>query len=416
MTAKLNRLTKAQIDNAKPSDKPRKLYDGGGLSLLIKPTGAKGWRFKYRYAGKHKEISFGPFPAVTLAAARVKRQEAATQLASDLNPSTVRQDEKAAQKAAEVNSFKLYAREWFDKTHASKSLATKTRNERLLKYLLADLGNKSISKITRPQVKDCILRIEQENGRESAHRALNLAERIFESAATDDLDIKDPCYGVRGKLGEVVVRSRSALTDPEDVAKLLQAIWGYHGMPQSVAALKLLAMCFLRPGELRKLEWSEVDFKNHRIVIPRERRKKKRGKIPKTDFLVPLSTQAIKVLKELRKLELDNKWVFPTARPDRPLSENAFSIALKTMGYSGNVHQPHGFRSTASTLLHELGFNSETIETQLDHGRPGVHGTYDRSHLLAQRTQLMQAWSDHLDTLRTGQSSKVIPIGHKGVA
>ena len=406
MSAKIDRLTATEVKTAKPTDKPRKLYDGGGLSLLIKPTGAKGWRFKYRYGGKHKEISFGPYPTVTLKAARDKRREAQAQLAKKLNPSTVRKDEKAKQMAAETNSFKLYARGWFDHVHANKSEATKVRDERLLKYLNSDLGGKSVSKITGPQVKDCVLRIEANSGRETAHRALNMAQRIFESAATDDLVSQDPCYGVSGKLGEVVVRSRVALTKPAEVGALLLAIWNYHGSPQSVAALKLLAMVFLRPGELRKLEWSEVDFKKRLIVLPIQRTKKKRH-----EHLVPLSTQAVEVLKDLKNLKLHEHLVFPTSRPDRPLSENAFSVALKTMGYGGDKHMPHGFRSTASTLLHEMSFDHDVIETQLDHTRPGVHGVYNRAHLLAQRTQLMQAWSDHLDQLRTG--GNVVTIGRK---
>lgn len=201
-----DRLTDPEVRNAEPADKPRKLYDGGGLSLLIKPTGAKGWRFKYRYGGKHKEISFGPYPTVTLAKAREKRRE----------------------------------------------------------------------------------------------------------------------------------------------------------------------------------------------------------------FLVPLADQAVEVLKELRKLKLNDRFVFPSFLPDRPLSENAFSVALKTMGYPGDVHQPHGFRSTASTLLHEMNFDYDAIETQLDHSRPGVHGIYNRAHLLPQRTQMMQAWSDHLDSLRTG--GNVVAIKAKEIA
>jgi integrase len=401
-----NLLTVKQVEAAKPADKVVRLFDGGGLILEIRPSGQRAWHYKFKFDGRDRRMSLGPASTLSLAQARDLRDKAERQILKGENPikaRRVRREVAKARQQADANTFEAYARDWFDKVHAHKSESTTVRNERLLKYLNDDLGGKSISKITRPHVKECVLGIESTSGRETAHRALNLAQRIFESAATDDLIEHDPCYGVRGKLGEVTVRRRVALTKPAEVGKLLQAIWSYDGWPQTVAALKLLAMTFLRPGELRKLEWSEVDFGKRLIVLPVERTKKKRH-----EHLVPLADQAVAVLKELKKLRLNERYVFPTSRPDRPLSENAFSVALKTMGYGGDKHMPHGFRSTASTLLHEMNFDHDVIETQLDHSRPGVNGIYNRANHLRRRTQMMQAWANYLDRLRT--DGKVMPI------
>lgn len=407
-------LTDTKVKNSKPKSKPYKLYDSEGLYLVVRPTGTKSWYFRYKFGGKESQIHLGNYPAVSLAAARDKRLENQTHLADLVDPADVRDEKLTKLKQASENSFMVFGQGWFDRTHKAVSESTRVRNQRILDYLIAELGKAEIPKIKRKAVKDAVLRIQKERGVETAHRALRLAARIFEDAATDDLIDNDPCYGVKGKLGEIVENRRVALTKPKQVGKLLRAIWAYHGWPQTTAALKLLAMTMLRPGELRQLRWEEVDFKKKLLVIPPERMKMRKQN--PHEFLVPLSTQAIQVLKGLKELELHADLVFPTNRPNRPLSENAFAVALQTMGYSGDKHQPHGFRSTASTMLHELNWNHEVIETALAHARPGVSGIYNRSHLLPQRREMLQAWSDHLDQLRTGDDGKVVPIkGKAGV-
>ena len=401
------KLTDTEIKNAKPQKSQFRLFDGEGLHLLVSATGHRSWRFKYRFGTKQKEVVLGQYPLTSLSQARTKRFEAQQQLEAGDDPAKLKQDEKAAVKAAATgaNQFKVYALNWFDKAHKVKSKSTRVRNQRILNYLIAKLGKAEVSAINRKAVKATVSNIEKEHGGETAHRALRLAANIFEDAATDDLITIDPCYGIKATLSPVVPRHRSALTKPVEVGQLLRDIWGYHGKPSTVAALKLLALTFTRPGELRQAHWSEFDFSKKLWVLPVERTKKK-----KQEHLIPLSKQAVKILKDHKSLGLSDDLVFPTARPGRPLSENGFSVALQTMGYSGDKHQPHGFRSTASTLLHEMSFPVEVIETQLDHSRPGVHGIYNRSHLLPQRKEMMQAWANYLDSLREDDGNKVVPI------
>jgi integrase len=407
-------LTDTKVKNSKPKSKPFKLYDSEGLYLMVQPTGTKSWYFRYKFGDKLNQIHLGKYPAVSLAAARDKRLENQTHLSNLVDPAEVRDEKLTKLKQASEHSFKVFGQSWFDRVHKSVADSTRVRNQRILDYLIAELGKLEIPKIKRKAIKDACLRIQKERGVETAHRALALCVRIFADAATDDLIEIDPTFGVKGKLGEIVERRRVALTKPKQVGKLLQAIWAYHGWPQTTAALKLLAMTMLRPGELRQLRWEEVDFKKKLLVIPPERMKMRRNN--PEEFLVPLSTQAIQVLKNLKKLELDADLVFPTNRPNRPLSENSFSVALQTMGYSGDKHQPHGFRSTASTMLHEMNFNHEVIETALAHSRPGISGIYNRSHLLPQRREMLQAWADHMDTLRAGKGGNVVPIKGKASA
>ena len=400
------KLTDTEIKNVKMRSTPFRLFDGEGLHLMVRPTGHKSWRFKYRIGTKQKEVVLGQYPMTSLSDARKKRFLAQQQLEAGDDPATLKQNAKLAQKiaASGANLFKVFAQNWFDKAHKTKSESTKVRNQRILKYLMAKLGNVELSKITRKAVKSAVSQIEKENGGETAHRALRIATNIFEDAATDDLIQIDPCYGIKATLAPVIPRHRSALTKPNEVGQMLRDIWGYHGNASTVAALKLLALTFTRPGELRQARWEEFDFEKKLWVLPVERTKKK-----KQEHLIPLSKQSVKILKDHQKLELSDELVFPTARPGRPLSENGFSVALQTMGYSGETHQPHGFRSTASTLLHEMNYPVELIETQLDHSRPGVHGIYNRSHLLPQRKEMMQTWADYLDSLRNGEY-KIVPI------
>lgn len=402
----MNKLTVKQIDHAKPHQSLYKLFDGGGLYLLVNTKGTQGWRYKYRFAGREKLISLGVYPTVPLADARDERDNARKQLAKGLDPSVVRQEKKAKEKAAKTNTFEAIAQTWSDEYHKDKSEATRARNLRILKYLNVDLGDKPINGIKGSAVKSALLAIKKKHGTETAHRGLWLARMIFEDAASDDLISIDPTFGLNKKLGEVIDKPRAALTKPAEVGKLLRAIWGYHGQPVTVAALKLLAHTFLRSGELRKAEWSEIDFENAEWIVPVERLKMRR-KNPEP-HLVPLSSQALEILQELYTLTGDGEFIFPINRPGRPLSENSFRVALQTMGYVGDLHTPHGFRKTASTILTSLNFDSRLIEKQLAHSVPGVQGIYNLYAFGPERKAMMQTWSDHLDSLRTGATVTAI--------
>lgn len=402
-------ITTTKIKALRPRQSAFKVFDSKGLFILVYPTGTLSFRFRYRFNDRERLLGLGTFPEVELAQARKARDAARKLLAQGIDPSEARKADKARDRSDAANSFAAYAEGWFTKYHGTKSEATTVRNRRLLKYLVKHLGTVTISKISRAQVAAAVQAIETASGAESAHRALNLAALIFASAAVDGLVSSDPVYGVRGKLGEVVARRRVAITKASEVGELMRAIYKYseRGLVTTVAALKLLALTFTRPGELRQAEWSEFDLDQALWTVPKSRMKSRRHK-NSSDHLVPLSTQAVDILRELHKQTGSGRFVFPTARPTRPLSENGFTQALQNMGYSGERHTAHGFRSTASTLLHEMNFDPQTIETQLAHARSGVSAVYNRSHLLPARKAMMQAWSDHLDALRTG--SNVIPI------
>ena len=393
-------LTNVKIINAKPRERGYKLADGNGLHLLVNPNGSKWWRFRYRYGGREKMLSMGTYPDTSLKIARNKVKKAREQLSQAIDPSVIRQ----AAKAAQADSFEVVSNEWFDLGKTKRAETTNVRDKRILKKLHVRLGKRPLSEITPPEMLSVLRSIEKQGTHETAHRALGLAGRIYGYALSTGKAMGDPTAGLRAALKPVVTRSRSAITDPKQVGQLMVDIDSYTGAPVTRLALKLLALTFTRPGELRKAQWCEIDLENSQWVIPATRMKMRR------EHVVPLSSQAVLILTELHRLTGQGDLVFPNSRRT-PLSENAFTYALKKLGYTGKVHHPHGFRSTASTLLHEHGFPAEVIETQLAHARKGVSGIYNRSHLLPKRRKLMQFWSDHLDSLAA--AAKVSAINSK---
>lgn len=383
-------LTNVKIINAKPRQQSYKLADGNGLHLHVNPNGRKWWRFRYRYSGREKMLSMGTYPDTSLKLARKKIKQAREQLSEGLDPSVIRQ----AAKAAQTNSFEAISNEWFDLGKAKRAETTNVRDQRILKKLQVKLGKRPLSDITAPEMLSALRSIEKDGAHETTHRALGLAGRIYGYALSTGKAMSNPTAGLQAALKPVVTRSRSAITDPKQVGKLMLDIDSYIGAPVTRMALQLLALTFTRPGELRQAQWDEIDLQNGQWIIPANRAKMRR------EHVVPLSSQAVSILTEVHRLTGRGNLVFPNSRRT-PLSENAFTYALKKLGYTGEVHHPHGFRSTASTLLHEHGFPAEVIETQLAHARSGVSGIYNRSHLLPKRRELMQFWSDYLDSLRT---------------
>jgi len=381
-----------------------KLIDGRGLFLLVAPSGGKWWRFRYRFEGKHKLLSLGTYPAVTLKDARVKRDEMRRLLAAGIDPGQARKAEKAAR--GDANSFEAVAREWIGKyaptwaeSHASKII------RRLERDVFPWIGARPVGHITAPELLAVVRRIEQRGALETAHRALRNSGQVFRYAVATGRAERDPAADLRGALPPVKAKHLAAITDPEAVGALLRAIAGYQGSLVTRCALRLAPLTFVRPGELRKAVWAELDLNAAEWRIPAERMKMKQPHI------VPLSRQAVAILRELHPLTGAGRYVFPGARTaDRYMSENTVNASLRRLGFTGEEICGHGFRAMARTILDEvLNVRPDFIEHQLAHAVRDPNGrAYNRTAFLAERRKMMQAWADYLDALATG--SNVVPL------
>lgn len=389
-------LTDKTIRAAKPRTRPYRLADGRGLVLVVDPRGGRYWRYRYRIAGKEKQLSLGVYPDVSLKRAREKLDDVRRQVADGRDPSALRQAEKVAE-ACTVETFRDVAEEYFAQQQRRLSESTRVRDRRILDKLIARLGDRTLGEIDTPEILAALRSIESRGNFETCHRALGLTSRIYEYALATGKAIRDASSGLRKAIAPVVPQSHAAITDPRKFGTLLRAVDNYSGQPATIAALKLLPILFTRPGELRRAHWCEFDLANGEWRIPAERMKSRR------EHLVPLPPQAVAVLEELQAVTGAGALTFPSLRPGRPISENTINNALRTMGYDGQTHVSHGFRSTASTLLHEMGFDSQVIELQLAHSdRNKVRAVYNRAERLAERREMMHAWANYLDSLRRG--------------
>jgi len=399
----MNALTDMKVRNAKPEVKPRKLFDGRGPFLLVTPGGGKWWRHKYRFGGRAKTLSLGIYPDVGLREARERRDEARKLLAAGVDPGVERKATKAA-KAAEVAretaTFDIVAREWF----AKQSLAwapghAETVIRRLERDVFPTVGGRPVGEITAVELLEVLRRVEARGTLETAHRIHQICGQVFRYAIATARASRDPSADLRGALPPVRETHHAALTKPADVAALLRAINGYQGTFVVRCALRLAPLVFVRPGELRKAEWSEFDLDGLIWRIPAERMKLRQA------HLVPLSQQALEILRELNPLTGNGRYVFPSARTTaRPMSENAITAALRRMGYEQGMMTGHGFRTMASTLLNEQGAPADAIERQLAHAeRDGVRDAYNRAQYLTERRHMMQRWADYLDYLTAGE-------------
>lgn len=398
------KLTDTAIRNAKPSDKPRKLTDERGLFLLVNPNGGKWWRFKYRFGGKEKLLSLGVYPDISLADARERREAARKLVAQNVNPAAVRKEEQA--KAAEdALTFRVVALEWYEKKRPGWTEATAYNKLRQLeRELLPQLGSVPIKGVTPKIILNAVQRIEDRECHETARRVLQCCGQIFRYAVSADYVEIDPTPALRGALRAVAVRHRASITDPKAVGPLLRALWDYEGSPVVALALRFAPLTFVRPGELRHAEWSEFDEEGAEWRIPASKMKMK------AQHIVPLSRQALEILKALRPLTGSGRYLFPSERSAaRPMSENTVNGALRRLGYSKEQMTGHGFRSMASTLLNEQGWNKDAIERQLAHAeRNSVRAAYNFAEFLPERRRMMQAWADYLDAQR--ESGKVVPL------
>lgn len=391
-------LTDTAVRNAKPSEKPYKLTHGKGLYLLVNATG-KYWRLDYRFAGKRKTLALGVYPDVTLASARERRDDARKLLASDTDPSLVMAVNKRARLQAAENTFEAVAREWYAKKLPTWAPTTAQKVIRQLeKDIFPWIGNHPIKDIAAPELLATLRRMESRGALELAHRMREYCGMVFRYAVATGRAERDPSGDLKGALAPVKTNHHASVTEPKKIGELLRAIDGYSGSFMTKCALQLAPLVFVRPGELRTAEWSEFDLDAAEWRIPGEKMKMR------DKHIVPLSQQAVEILRAIHPLTGSGRYVFPSVRTTvRPMSENTVNAALRRMGYEKHEMTGHGFRSMASTLLHEQGWPHEAIERQLAHAeRNKVSAAYNYAEHLPKRREMMQAWADYLDGLVTG--------------
>ncbi|MDO8811905.1 MAG: tyrosine-type recombinase/integrase [Gallionella sp.] len=402
-------LTALEVSKSKAAEKPQRLADGGNMYLLIQPNGAKYWRMDYRLAGKRKTLAIGVYPDIGLADARERREQARKLIANGVDPVEVKHAQAASIVANTENSFEVIAREWFvrhapnwKENHSSKIIA------RLEKDVFPWIGNQPIADISAPALLAAIRKIEARGALETAHRALACCGQVFRYAVATGRAERDPTGDLRGALPPVKKEKHfAAITDPKKVGELLRDIEGYQGSYIVKGAFKLSPLLFVRPGELRKMEWAELDLDKAEWIIPAD--KMKMG----VTHIVPLAKQAVAVLREMLPITGRSKYVFHGERDhDRPMSDNAIRSALRRMGWANDEMTPHGFRAMASTILDNMGYKQEWLERQLAHEEPNkIKAAYKREAwrmYLPERTAMMQAWADYLDKLKAG--AEVIPL------
>jgi integrase len=396
-------LTHVAIRSAKPREKAYKLTDEKGLFLFITSNGGKYWRFKYRFGGKEKKLAFGVYPEVSLAEARERRDQARKLLANDVDPGVVKQAAKNAIVLATENSFQLVALEWYGKFSAKWVASHGDRTlRRLEKDVFPWIGNRPICEIKAPELLTVLRRIENRGAIETAHRIHQICGQVFRYAIATGKAERDISSDLRGALPPTRKRHHATIVEPKKIAELLKAIQSYEGYFVTKCALQLAPLFFVRPGELRKAEWSEFNFETAEWRIPAEKMKMQ------ATHIVPLSTQAISILRELETLTGNNQYVFPSIRTlRRPMSDNTVLGALRRLGYSKEEMTGHGFRSMASTLLNEQGWNRDAIERQLAHAeRNNIRAAYNYAEYLPERRKMMQHWADYLDALINGINVK----------
>ena len=391
-------LTNLKTKQAKPKEKPYKLSDEKGLYLHVTTKGQKYWRMDYRYGGKRKTLALGVYPSVTLAMAREGRDLAKKQLNQDIDPAEVKRAKKVTKALSQDNSFKVIAKEWYEKEKPHWSDGhTKRVNRIITKDLVPILGTRIIGEITGPELLACLRKVESRGAVNTAHRVKQVAGMIFRYAVATGRAERDPSADLKEALATPAKTHFASVTEPKEVGKLLNMIEGYEGTPEVAAALKLAPLLFCRPKELRYMEWQEVKWKKQEWHIPGE--KMKTGQ----DHIVPLARQAVAILKELQTISRNPQYVFPSVRSSkRPMSDNAVLSALRRQGITKEQMTGHGFRAMARTLLdEELEYPIEWIECQLAHTVKDANGrAYNRTTYLKQRKEMMQRWADYLDSLK----------------
>jgi integrase len=410
-------LTDMKIRNAKPAGNQVKLSDGGGLQLWITPAGGKIWKLAFRFGGKQKTLTIGPYPVFSLQQAREKREESKRHLADGRDPSCLKKAEKGQRAEAAGHTFDLIAAELRQKKLLERiSENTLGKIEWMHGMASLDIGHRPIADISAPEVLRVLKKVEARGRIETANRLRSVIGEVFRFAIATGRATNDPTQALRGALVAPSVKHRAAITDPVALGGLLRAINAFQGQPTTNAALKLMAYLFPRPGELRVAEWREFDLAKAVWVIPASRTKMRR------EHRIPLPRQALDILQDLHAITGTGRLVFPgygmsggagRKLEQRPLSESTMNVALRRMGYSQDEMTPHGFRAAASTLLNESGkFSSDAIERALAHqDADAIRRAYARGEHWQERLTMAQWWADHLDTLRDG--AKVLPFNNR---
>jgi integrase len=397
-------LSNILIKNAKGGIKPDgtvtskryKISDGRGLYLEVAPNGGKWWRFKYRFNNKEKRMSVGVYPEISLAQARDWRDKYRLEISDGIDPLAQKQAEKIRIIEIETNSFETISREWFEKFSSTWTQAYSIRTiTRMEQHIFPWIGKTNISKVTAPELLALIRRIENTGAIETAHRINQLCGQIFRYAIATARAERNPAADLKGAITPNKTKHHASITDPKKIGDLMRAINGYTGTFIAATALRLSPLVFLRPGELRKAEWSEIDFENKEWRIPAEKMKMR------VTHITPLASQSIEILKEIEPLTGSGQFIFPSNRTvARPLSNNTINSALRRLGYANDEMTAHGFRSMASTLLNEQGWNTDAIERQLAHSEGnGVKAAYNYAQHMPERKKMMQHWADYLNEL-----------------
>jgi integrase len=390
-------LTDVAIRTTKPSSKTVRLFDGGGLYLEVAPSGGKWWRLKYRHGGKEKRLSLGTYPDVGLKAARARREAARLQIADGADPSALRQTAKAAEQKRAISTVQSVSRAWL--AHRSSAWVARTQNmigASLENDVFPRLGDRAIDSIQPADIRALVQSIEARGASETATRVFQRLRAIFRYAIAHDLVVIDPTYPLKpAEIFKPRKTTHRAAMSEDDVPVFLTKLNAYGGDPMTQAALTLLMLTATRPGELRGARWEEFNEGAATWRIPAERMKMK------AEHVVPLSKQALALLKRIRKISGGSTWLFPSPfYPSKPLSDGTLNSALARLGYKG-IATAHGFRTLFSTCANEASWNSDVIEKQLAHEeRNGVRAAYNRAQWLDERVKLMQWWADRLEALR----------------
>jgi len=399
-------LTDVQVRNARPRERVFKISDGGGLFLMVNPSGSKLWRLAYRFAGKQKTLAIGSYPVVTLQAARDERTEAKRLLLEGTDPSEAKKAEKRQRRIAAGNTFQAVADEYVEKlTKEGRSPRTISKIEWLLGIAYPYIGRRPVAEISSAEVLDVLRHVEKRGRLESARRLRSTIGSVFRYAIATARAENDPSVALRGALITPKVTHRAAVTERKPLGGLLRAIDGFDGQPTTRAALQLMAYLFPRPGELRAAEWSEIDFDAAVWAIPASRTKMRR------EHRVPLPSQALAILRGLHELTGGGALLFPSVRSaHRCMSENTLNAALRRMGYAKDEATAHGFRATASTLLNESGlWSPDVIERQLAHVEQNeIRRAYSRADYWDERARMMAWWADFLDAAKA--EGNVLPL------
>ncbi len=392
------KLAAVSLSKIKPLDKTKRYSDGYGLYLEVRPNGSKYWRYNYRFFDKQKTLSIGVYPQISLGEARQLHEQAYKLLLNGIDPNDTKKAERLSDSEDAKNTFEAISHEWLNYYMSDKSVGHKVRAERMLFKHLAKLKNRQIAAISAPEMLSILRDIESTGTIDTAHRCRATAAQVFAYAIQTGRANQNPARELIGALKQPLVTHRAAMLEPIGLGRLLRDIDNSTARPVTKTAMQLSPLLFQRPGEIRAMEWEELDFDKKLWMIPAEKMKMRNAHI------VPLPDQAIELIKKLEPLTRNGRYVFPSARgKTRCMSDAAVRTALRDMGYSKDEVTPHGFRATARTLLDEvLGFRVDWIEQQLAHTVKDVNGrAYNRTKHLDQRIEMMQTWADYLDNLKT---------------